>query len=156
MKKRENKIFIFIFCLIIVFNIAFIGSIFTSPSVNSEWFEQNRPSLTPPNYVFPIVWNILYLLIAISFTMAWISSKKKQKKGLATIFGINLIANTLWSFLFFKLQNPIFAFLDIIIILITIILMITTTYKINKLSSYLLIPYLIWVSFASYLNWLFI
>ena len=91
MKKEINKekinirkIRIFVLCLIAVYLIAFLGSLFTTNSVNSSWYEQNKPSLTPPNFIFPIVWNILFFLIAISLYLTWISSKTKKQK--ASIF----------------------------------------------------------------------
>lgn len=142
--------------ILIVFLIAFIGSLFTSPVTDSNWYINNKPSITPPNYVFPIVWNILFFLIAISLYFAWINSDKKQKPKIAIIFGLNLILNVLWSFLFFTLKQPLWAFIDLLLILATIILMIYVTYPIDKKSAYLLVPYLLWVSFAGILNLLWV
>jgi len=150
MKKANWRIFFI--CLIIVYAIAFIGSLFTS--IDNGWYESIKPSLTPPSFVFPIVWNILFLLIAISLYIAWINSKKNDRKKIIIVFGINLILNALWSFLYFKLQNPIFAFIDLVLIWLTIVAMIVVTYKIKKSSAHLLIPYLLWVSFAGILNWM--
>lgn len=150
MKKVNWKVLIF--SLIIVYSIAFIGSLFTS--IDNDWYESVRPTITPPSFVFPIVWNILFFLIALSLYLAWINSKNKDKKKIILVFGINLILNALWSFLYFKMQNPLYAFVDLILIWISIIAMIFVTYKIKKSSAYLLIPYLLWVSFAGILNWL--
>ncbi len=141
--------------LIIVYLIAGIGSIFTSKSIASEWYKSIKPGITPPSYVFPIVWNLLFFLIALSLYFAWINAKKEKLK-IAVVFGINLVLNALWSLLFFKLQNPFYAFVDLILILASIIAMIFITYRINKTSAYLLIPYLLWVSFAGILNYLMI
>jgi len=153
MKKLNIKILII--CLISVYAIAFLGSLFTSPNTNTEWYESIKPSITPPSYVFPIVWNILFFMIAISLYLSYTSSKnKEQKNKVITVFTINLILNLLWSFLYFSLKNPLLAFADLILIWFTIILMIKTTYKINKTSSYLLSPYFPWVSFAGVLNYL--
>ncbi len=155
MKKINYKVLAISF--VIVYLIAFVGSLFTFPNTSSEWYENNKPNITPPNYVFPIVWNILFFLIALSLYFAWTNSKKKQKNKIALIFGANLILNALWSFLFFTLQKPILAFVCLIAIWITILVMIYTTYKIDKKAGYILIPYLIWVSFAGVLNlgWIF-
>lgn len=151
MKKINWKVLIFSF--LAVFSVAILGSIFTSPYVDSDWYNSVKSEITPPNYVFPIVWNILFFLIAISLYLAWISAKNKNaKKSIAIVFGINLLFNFLWSFLFFVRQNPVSAFVDLIAIWITIVAMIYTTYRINKVSAYLLIPYLLWVSFAGILN----
>lgn len=154
MKKGKINWKILILSLVIVYSFAFIGSIFTAQTVGSEWYKSIRPTITPPNWVFPIVWNILFFLIAISFYLAWMKSGKKQKIKITIVFGINLLLNVIWSFLFFSLQNPIFAFFDLIVFWLSIMAMILVTWKINKTSSYLLIPYLLWVSFAGILNYL--
>ncbi len=145
---------VLIICLVIVYSIAFIGSLFTSGNTDSEWYISNKPSITPPNYFFPIAWNILFFLIALSLYFVWIKSKKKQKPNIATIFGINLILNVLWSFLFFKLQQPFWAFVDLIALWISICGMVYIAHHIDKKSGWLLVPYLLWVSFAGILNYL--
>ena len=152
MKKINWKILIA--CLLIVYLVAFLGSIFTSPVTNSEWYNSVRPSITPPNWVFPVVWNILFFLIALSLYIGWINANKKDKSKIALVFGINLFLNIFWSILYFGLKNPTLAFFELILLWISIIFMLTTTYKINKKSFYLLIPYFIWVSFAGVLNYL--
>ncbi len=150
--RKTNKVLVFVIILVIVYATGFFGSIFISGNVNSDWYLANKPSLTPPNYVFPIVWNILYFLITLSLYFAWIKGNKKEKEHIAILFGINFIANALWSPLFFALQSPLAAFIALIIILGTIIGIIGYVYKISKISSYLLIPYLAWVIFAGVLN----
>ncbi len=156
MKKKVKKEINWKVLLIsfgVVFLTALLGSIFTAP--NSDYYNSIRPSITPPGWVFPIAWNILFFLIAISLYIAWTKSRnKRQKNALAWIFGINLFTNFLWSVLYFGLQNPAFALVDLIAIWFSILGMIYITYKINKISSYLLIPYLLWVSFAGVLNYL--
>lgn len=156
MKKRLNWK-VLITCLVIVYLVAFLGSLFTSPntSPDSEYYNSIKPSITPPNWVFPVVWNVLFFLIALSLYLSWIDSKNvKQKKTLIWVFGINLFANFLWSVLYFGLRNPAFAFVDLFAIWFSIIGMIFITNKINKTASYLLIPYFLWVSFAGVLNYL--
>lgn len=155
MKKRINWK-VLIASLIIVFAISFVGSLFTSGNTNSSWYLENKPSFTPPSIVFPIVWPILYFLIALSLYFAWIKANKSEKKKVAVIFGINLIANVLWSYLFFEIQNPLLSFIDLLVIFGTIIGMIFVTGKIDKKSGWLLVPYLLWVGFASVLNFSFI
>lgn len=137
--------------LFIVLIVSFIGGLFTD---TSGWYESVKPSITPPNYIFPIVWTILFIMIGVSIYFAWISAKKSKKKTIATLFAINLILNVLWSFLFFGLKNPIFAFFELIFLWLSILILVIQLYKINKTSSWLLIPYLIWVSFAGILNFL--
>ena len=141
---------LFIACLIIVFVVAGIGSAYTQID---SWYESVKPSITPPNWVFPVVWNILFFLIAISFYISW-TNEKKSKIGLIFAFGINLSLNVLWSFLFFSMQNPTLAFYELIILWISIASMLFVTYKIKKIASYLLLPYFFWASFAAVLNYL--
>jgi tryptophan-rich sensory protein len=143
---------VLLICILVVYSTAFIGSLFTSSSTGSQWYLDNKPDITPPNYVFPIVWNILFFLIALSLYFAWMKSKKKQKKKIAIVFGINLILNIIWSLLFFTLQKPLLAFAELIILWASIWIMIFTVRKISKTSMWLLVPYLVWVMFAGVLN----
>ena len=153
MKKNNLKLKVLVMSLITVFLVALIGSFFTSKNTNTPWYESIKPEITPPSYVFPIVWNTLFFLIALSLYFSWIN-KTKNKKVLALAFGINFFLNILWSYLFFYLKQIRLAFFEIIILEISIIYLIIYTYKIDKKASYLLIPYLIWVGFASVLNYL--
>jgi tryptophan-rich sensory protein len=153
MKERVNWK-VLIACFVIVYFVAGIGSIFTTKAVSSDWYQTIKPSITPPNYVFPVVWNILFLLITFSLYIVWINSNKKKKTKIAWVFGINFILNIFWSFLYFYLKNPKFAFFELILLWFSILSMIIISWEINKKSAYLLIPYLIWVSFAGILNYL--
>lgn len=153
MKKINWKVLII--SLVIVFLIAALGSIFTSSSVNSSWYSDNKPSFTPPSWLFGPVWTILYIMIAFSLYFVWIKANANQKKKIALIFGANLLLNMFWSWLFFGLQNPILAFFDILLILSTIVAMIMVTRDIEIKSALLLLPYLIWVCFATLLNFAF-
>ena len=141
-----------IFSLIITYAVAFIGSLFTSPNTSTAWYDSIKPAITPPSIVFPIVWNILFLLIAISLYLVIIHSKKKQKKEIYTLFAINFALNIIWSVIFFGLKLPALAFIEIILLWVSILFLILKTKKINKTASYLLWPYLAWVTFASLLN----
>ena len=150
MKKINWKILIS--CLIVVYLVAFIGSIFTSQNTNSEWYLSIRPSITPPSYVFPIVWNILFFLIALSLYLCWTSSIKKST--IILFFGLNFFFNILWSVFYFSLKNPLFAFLDILLLLLSTLLLLKLSYKLNKKAFYLVIPYFLWLVFATILNYL--
>jgi len=152
--KRVKKIYTLILCLFFVYLAAFIGSVFTSINVDSEWYYSIKPSITPPNWVFPVVWNILFFLIGLSLFFAWIKSNKKQKTKIAILFSMNLFLNVFWSFFFFFLQNPTLAFADLILLVFSIIAMILFVKKIETKSATLLIPYLLWVCFAGILNFL--
>ena len=154
MKKGVKNIYILILCFLFVYLFAFIGSAFTSTSVDSEWYQSVKPSLTPPNWVFPVVWNILFFLIALSLFFAWTKSNKKQKTKVAILFSINLLLNVLWSLSFFFLKNPTLAFVDLILLEFSTIVIILFIKKIEKKSAWLLVPYLLWVGFAGILNYL--
>ena len=150
MKTTNYKLLAISFFAVII--VAVFGSLFTQ--TNTSWYQENKPSITPQNYVFPIAWTTLYILIALSIYFAFTKANKKQKSKLILLFASNLILNAVWTPLYFALKNPVLAFIDIILILITTILLIKYIYKINKKSSYLLIPYLLWLGFATILNYL--
>lgn len=130
-----------------------IGSFFTVPSVNSWYNTLNQPTFNPPSWIFAPVWTTLYLLMGISLYIVWNkgSNKKIQKRALY-VFGIQLMLNTLWSILFFGLRSPPFAFIEILFLWSAIVLSIIYFYRISRYAAYLLIPYLLWVSFAAILN----
>jgi tryptophan-rich sensory protein len=146
---------VLITCLLIVFIISIIGSLFTTSSVNSQWYNSIKPSITPPSWVFPIAWTILYIMIAFSMYYAWVSSKNnKQRKIISILFTVNLLLNILWSILYFNNHNILGAFIDLILLWISIALLFFTTFTISRRSAYLLVPYFLWVTFAGILNYL--
>jgi len=154
MFKRVNWK-VFIVCVLVVYSVALIGSIFTSQSTNSSWYDSIKPAITPPNYVFPIAWNILFILIIFSLYFSWTEAKKiKEKKKIIILFGINFILNILWSVFYFGMRNPSLAFIEIIFLWASILLLVLGIYKTSKKASMLLLPYLLWVSFAGVLNYL--
>lgn len=153
MKKKFNWKLL-LSSLLIVYATAIIGSLFTSGNTNSAWYESIKPSITPPNWVFPIVWNILFLLIGLSLYLSWNNSNKKDKNAIASIFAANLGLNILWSLLYFELRMPAFAFFELIILWISILVMIFTVAESSKKAGWLLVPYFIWVTFAGILNYL--
>ncbi|MCK9292560.1 MAG: TspO/MBR family protein [archaeon] len=145
----------FIISLISVIITAFLGSIFTSRNIPFWYKTINLPSLVPPNFVFPIVWNILFILMIISFYLILINKSKKNtdfRKIAIWLFSIQLIFNILWSLLFFELNLLLLVCIEIIILEILILFSIIYFYKINKLAAYLLIPYFLWVLFATFLT----
>lgn len=130
-----------------------IGSFITIGTINSWYKTLSKPSFNPPNWVFGPVWTILYLLMGISAYLIWQKGVNKKKVKVAlSIFGLQLILNFLWSFLFFGLHSPLVSFVEIILFWIMILFTIFKFYKLSKPASYLLIPYIFWVSFAAILN----
>jgi len=146
----------FIICVLIVFAVAALGTMFTSPVVDTDWYNNIKPDITPPSYVFPIVWNILFFLLATSLYLAWIHTKKAKRKLVAWEYGINLFLNAAWSFVFFGLKSPFYAFIVLLFLWVSIFSTMYLTWDINRKASYFLLPYLLWVSFAGVLNFLMI
>ena len=150
---KKFKLGVLIISIIICLSIGFLGSIFTSSSVNSWYPTIKKPSFNPPSWIFGPVWTVLYILMGISVYLFWLNSKNPDYlvRGLI-LFVVHLILNFAWSFLFFGLQNPLLALIEIVVLWLSIIFVIFYFYKVSKTSSYLLIPYLLWVTFASILN----
>ena len=146
-----KKILKIIISILIPFLASFIGGLFTSSSVSTWYVDLIKPSFNPPSWVFGPVWTILYLLMGVSLYLIWID-KSKNKKIAFVAFGVQLFFNALWSILFFGLKNPLFAFIEIILLWTAILTTIIYFYRINKNAAYLLIPYILWVSFAAVLN----
>ena len=111
----------------------------------------NKPPLSPPGIVFPIVWTILFILMGISIYRVMITNSN-QKNEARLIYFIQLILNALWTPIFFGFRNYFLGFLWIIMLIVLVITMILTFNKIDNISAYLNIPYLLWLIFALYLN----
>jgi len=130
-----------------------VGSVFTSPAIPTWYATLQKPSFDPPNWVFAPVWILLFLLMGISLYLIWSKRLEDKKVKIAiVIFGSQLVLNILWSFLFFGFKSPLYAFIEIIILWLAILVTIISFYRISKTAAYLLLPYILWVSFASVLN----
>ncbi len=129
-----------------------IGSIFTRKSVATWYLNINKPTWNPPSFVFGPVWLTLYTLIGLASYLIWQQRSQQSVKPALAIYAIHLILNALWSIFFFGLQNPKLAFIEILILLFFILLTMIMFYKIKPAAFYLMLPYLFWVSFASFLN----
>jgi len=124
---------------------AAIGSMASTSAGTDSWYLLlNKSELNPPSYVFGIVWPILYILMMAS---AFLAHKK-----IFSIFIVQLFLNAAWSWLFFRFQMPLIALLDIYLLITINIYILNLMYKENKLAFFLFIPYVVWISFASYLN----
>lgn len=139
-------------CFIAVFLTAAIGSLFTMNEVKSSWYESIRPSITPPNWVFPIAWTIIFFLIFLALYYSWTNAGEYEKKKVMNIYGLNFLLNILWSALFFGLKNPGLALFEMALLWVSIALMVYVSYKIDRKAGYLLVPYILWVTFAMLLN----
>jgi tryptophan-rich sensory protein len=141
----------FIFSLLICQLAGVIGSIFTYPAIATWYATLAKPDFSPPNWIFAPVWISLFVLMGVSLHL--VIRNKGNKKPCLTIFGIQLSLNALWSFLFFGLKNPFYAFVEIIVLWIAILMNILCFRRVDKRAAYLLIPYLAWVTIASILNY---
>ena len=134
-----------IFCIIITFFIGSFFSLFTSPAM----YENLNKSIAVPKIAFPVVWSILYLLMSISLYL--IIRESKNNKAIQLYF-TQLIFNSLWTLIFFGFKLYFLSFIWILILTIMIVIMIYEFYHLSKIASFINIPYLLWVIFASYLN----
>ncbi len=131
----------------------FLGSLATTPSIGTWYKTLAKPSFNPPNAVFGPVWITLYLMMSIALFLVWKQgSVTKGVKPALIIFFVQLALNTLWSILFFGLHQPGWAFLEIIILWLFILLALLLFWRLSWAAGILLLPYLLWVSFASVLN----
>ncbi len=131
-----------------------IGSFFTMPAI-PEWYATlTKPELAPPNWVFGPVWTTLYVLMGVAFFLVWRRGFTESGVRLAAgIFIFQLILNTAWSIVFFNLRSPGGALIVIVFLWTAILITMFSFARFSRLAAWLLVPYLAWVSFASYLNY---
>lgn len=128
-----------------------LGSLATTPSIPNWYIFLNKPFFSPPNWVFGPVWILLYTMMGISLYIVWEKKKQICEEGLC-FFWTQLALNALWSLIFFGARNLWFGFVIIIFLWVMILGTIIKFRKISKIAAYLMVPYLIWVTFASLLN----
>lgn len=148
----KSNIIKLILSLILPLSIGAFAGMFTSEAIPGWYATLNRPSFNPPNWLFGPVWTTLYLLMGISFYMIWKQEKSKERDLALLFFFIQLALNFAWSFIFFYFNKIGFAFAEIVLLWLSIVLMMIRFYKIKPITAYINIPYLLWVSFASMLN----
>lgn len=128
---------------------------YTSSGVNGWYAVANKPWFNPPNWIFAPVWTTLYVLMGIAFYLIWKapSTAGSVKQRAIVLFAVQLALNFFWSIIFFKLQQPGWAFVEIILMWVMILCTILWFGKISSTAAWLLVPYISWVSFASVLNY---
>ena len=115
--------------------------------------EVAKPPLAPPKLLFPIAWTILYIMMGIASYLVYVSGgSREQKSSSLTLYGIQLLLNFFWSIIFFNYRSYLFAFIWLVFLWIFILATLLSFRKTSKAASYLMIPYLLWVTFAGYLN----
>lgn len=142
-----------IICIAIVMGLGFASGLSTANSI-TEWYSTlNKPFFSPPNWIFGPAWTILYILIGISIARIWHNGfNHPAQKSVITLFIIQMILNLIWSPVFFSMKLPVAAIIIIISLWLMIIAYIRKSKEIDKMASYLFIPYLLWVTFATMLN----
>ena len=142
----------FLISILLPLSLGAIAGMFTSQSV-PEWYATlNRPSFNPPNWIFGPAWTTLYILMGISFFLIWKQEASKVRNRAILIFLLQLLLNFAWSFIFFYFNMIGLALVEIILLWISIVMMLVVFYKIKPLTSYINIPYLLLVTFATVLN----
>ena len=138
--------------LAVCFAASLLGSVLTTP--NLGWYATiEKPGFTPPNSVFPVVWTILFALMAVSAWLVWRApAEEGDKKTALTWFGIQLVLNVAWSFAFFAMHSPIAGLAVILWLLVAIVLTMVFFDRVSRVAAFLLVPYLLWVGFAAGLN----
>ncbi len=147
---NQNKFLSFIFFFVITYSASIIG-VLVSINFKDPWYSLlNKPIFNPPDWVFGPVWTTLYLIMTVSIWLYWHSKSRDMKT--VYIYIIHLVFNATWSVVFFAFHNTVFALLILIILIALIINIILRFKRVNMLSAYLMIPYLLWCSFALILN----
>jgi benzodiazapine receptor len=150
--KNRNSIWMLVPFLAVCFVVSGAGAMITSRPV-SQWYPALlKPSWNPPAWVFGPVWTVLYLMMAIAAWLVWRRRGFKQGAGALGIFALQLALNAAWSPLFFGLRNPLAGLVDIVLLWVAILATVVAFWRISRLAGALLMPYWLWVSFATALN----
>ncbi len=141
------------YSLLITVGVGYIAGFATASSIDSWYAALNKPWFNPPNWLFAPVWTILYILMGFALSMIWRQPDSPQKKTAMRLFFVQLTLNFVWSFFFFYFHLIEVALIDILLLWVSIIATMIFFYPLKKRACWLLLPYLVWVSFASLLNW---
>lgn len=148
---KNNKRLLFI-CIAIPVIVGIVSALLTRNSM--ELFQSiDKPPLAPPGWLFPVVWTILYILMGISSYLILESGESQEEiRKALTIYGYQLVVNFLWPTFFFNFGWYFFSFLWLVLLWVLVLIMILRFKNISKLAAYMNIPYLVWLTFAGYLN----
>lgn len=138
--------------LILTFSVELLSGFFSSAASGSWYQELEKPDWTPPGRVFGWAWTILYFLMGLSIWFVWDKMRGKQEAEPYIYFGVQLFLNLIWSWLFFGLQSPLLALVNIVALWITLLITIVAFWSKSAPAALLLLPYWLWVTFATALN----
>ena len=150
MNMLKNKFLSLILFFIITFSASFIGGLVTI-SYKEPWYSQLvKSSYNPPDWIFAPVWTTLYLMMTFAIWLFWLS--KKRDMNTIYIYFIHILFNTTWSIIFFAFHNILLALINLMILIWLIVILILRYRRVNNVSAYLMIPYLLWSCYALFLN----
>ena len=129
-----------------------IGSILTTPSIATWYATLRKPPWTPPNWLFGPVWTALYLGMAVAVWLVWRQAGFSPARLALTLFALQLVLNVAWSGIFFRMRLPGAAFLEVVLLWLFILLTAIAFWPVSRTASWLLVPYLTWVTYAAALN----
>ncbi len=138
--------------VIVCYGAALLGNLATMPQLPTWYANIEKPTWTPPDWLFGPVWSLLYAMMAVAVWLIWRKAGWRAGKKPLIWFGCQLALNSFWSILFFGIHSPGWAFVDILFLWLAILMSIRTFWPLSRLAAALLIPYFLWVSFASVLN----
>jgi benzodiazapine receptor len=152
MNKRE--LLALLGFVVLCFAAAGFGALFTTPRTSpGGWYSQiQKPSWTPPSWLFGPVWSALYLMMAMAGWWVWRQGGWGAQRGALTLFLVQLVLNAAWSGLFFGLRSPSLGMIGIVLLWIAILLTVLAFFRVSPLTGWLMVPYFLWVSYASALN----
>ncbi len=156
MENKKKNIIVLIACLVIPVFVG-VGSALLSGDSMNKFGELNQPPLSPPAWLFPIAWTILYLMMGLASYFILVAKPTEQEaiksREMALIYYcIQLVFNFAWCLLFFRVGAYIVAFLWLVVMWALILLTMIKAFKVSKIATYLLVPYILWTTFAGYLN----
>lgn len=151
MKIEWKKLMI---CILIPLAVGGLSAVLTKNGMR-EFMSVSKPALTPPMWLFPVVWTILYIVMGITSYLVLVSGEEQQKvEGALRLYGVHLVVNFFWSIIFFNMQMYLFAFFWLLLLWAFVLLVGLAFYRIRKIAGAPWILYLLWVTFAGYLNWM--
>ena len=146
-----KKLFSILVAVAICLFVGWLSSLMNVPSIEAWYPTLQKSSFTPPEYIFPIVWSVLYVLLGVSVGLLY-NVHDISRRPLMTLFAVQLLFNVSWSFFFFKMQSPILAFVNLLILVMLGVAYFIGTMMVKRSSGLFFLPYLLWILFATYLN----
>jgi translocator protein len=153
MPPRSRSLLVLPLAIAVCLGAGRLGSLLTSPYIEGWYRQLEKPFFTPPDLAFPIVWTLLYILMAVAFWLAWRkASAQGETAAVVFPFGIHLLINIGWSGAFFALQSPFLGLVVIVTLIAAILWTMLAFYRFDRTAAYLMLPYLAWVGYATALN----